>query len=367
MRRRSCRGAGRAATRRTRTARTPSTRPPTSVTARASVSRSPLATSRSSRRARSRLAPGCGLHRLAERHVRPPRSAAPASRRSARTSAAARNASSPASERCDQVGNEWHRRRSVETPCGARTGDVSDPDKRETVSRRPLRCDGASAEMSTRHASQLPTIVSRPRPSRPRAGRRSTFRCSTRSRAARAPPGGAAGRRPSGLDVCARHPLRVRRDRLAVDRRRPRRHAGAAPRPRRRGATTRASSAFSPGHRSAGLTDASLVGSIMAGGVVLPIVAVVGARDRSRREALAARRLPALRARRRVGVVSRDDAPGPPSPAGGASPREAAGGRELPLRAHRGVDRRLLRARAAPDLADQEPRGTGRDLGRRRS
>ena len=57
---------------------------------------------------------------------------------------------------------------------------------------------------------------------------------------------------------------------------------------------------FLADHRSSGLTDASLIGSIIAGGVVLPIVAGVAALVAAASQALAARRVPALRAGRRV-------------------------------------------------------------------
>ena len=78
-------------------------------------------------------------------------------------------------------------------------------------------------------------------------------------------------------------------------------------------------------HRSSGLTDASLVGSIIAGGVVL-----ADRRGRRRaggvpRQALASRRIPALRARRRVRLVPRDDARRTPPPSRGSPSREPAG------------------------------------------
>ena len=88
-------------------------------------------------------------------------------------------------------------------------------------------------------------------------------------------------------------------------------------------------------------------------------------RDRRFREALAARRLLALRADCRGGFLPRHDAPDPPSPAAGPPTRGTARERELSLRAHRRFDCRLLRARAALDLADEESCGTASDLVRR--
>ena len=94
-------------------------------------------------------------------------------------------------------------------------------------------------------------------------------------------------------------------------------------------------------HRSTDLTDASLVGSIMAGGVVLPIVAGVSALVAARAQTLAACRLPALRARRRVSLVPRDHARDPPAPAGRPPARAAAGERQLSVGPHGRVDRDL--------------------------
>ena len=119
--------------------------------------------------------------------------------------------------------------------------------------------------------------------------------------------------------------------------------------------------------RSGGLTDASLIGSMIAGGVVLPIVAGV--------TALAA----ALMRQWRVvgflifapgaggGRVPGDDARRPPPAPGRAPPRRPARRRELLLRPHRGLDRRLLRYRAAPDLADPRTAPLRSRSGRSRS
>ncbi len=123
--------------------------------------------------------------------------------------------------------------------------------------------------------------------------------------------------------------------------------------------------AFLARHRSSGLTDASLVGSIIAGGVVLPIVAGVAALAAclAKRWRLAGFLLFALAVeagsyRATTLVVHRHRPGGSPS-------REPVGRRELSVRAHRGFDRGLRRHRPAAHLADQEPRGAGGDLGRR--
>ena len=106
-------------------------------------------------------------------------------------------------------------------------------------------------------------------------------------------------------------------------------------------------------HRSGGLTDASLIGSIMAGGVVLPIIAavaaVVAAVAKHWRlagfllfalavESASYRATTLLVHRHRPDVHRLERLPVE---------------RELPVGPHRGVDRRLLRARAAP-----RPRGS---------
>ena len=100
-------------------------------------------------------------------------------------------------------------------------------------------------------------------------------------------------------------------------------------------------------HRSAGLTDASLVGSVIAGGVVLPIVAgialVVFAVARHWR--LAGFLLLTLAVE--SGVLPRDHARHPPAPAGGLPTRAASRRRQLPVRPYGRVDRDLRRHRAA--------------------
>ena len=114
--------------------------------------------------------------------------------------------------------------------------------------------------------------------------------------------------------------------------------------------------------RSSGLTDASLIGSMIAGGVVLPIVAGV--------TALAA----ALMRQWRVvgflvfglaleaGVYRATTLAVHRAAAGRPPPRRAARRRELLLGPHRGLDRRLLRDRAA-----RSPRGSGTAPRRSRS
>ena len=151
---------------------------------------------------------------------------------------------------------------------------------------------------------------------------------------------------PTCAECCS--PSRDRRpldpDRAARDPRRP-----AHPRrlPRRR-----ALIGFFARHRSDGLTDASLVGSIMAGGVVLPIVAGVrpgvAAVFKWR---VAGFLLFALAVE--SGVVSRRRPSSSTGPPGRAPAREAAGERELSVRAYGCLDRRLLRHRAPSDLAAQ--------------
>ena len=84
-------------------------------------------------------------------------------------------------------------------------------------------------------------------------------------------------------------------------------------------------------------------------------------------QAMAPRRVPDLRARDRVGRLQDDDAPDPPAPSERGQAREPSRERELPVRSHRRLDRRLRRSCAASDLPDRESVGPRRDLGRRRS
>ena len=158
----------------------------------------------------------------------------------------------------------------------------------------------------------------------------------------------AARRGPPRLDVSLWRAARLRGDRRSLDSLRVCSSRVSSCTSTASRTTTRRLIGFLARHRSGGLTDASLVGSIMAGGVVLPIVAGVALAGRRRSPGTgASRRFLLLRARGRVRVLSRDDARHPSAPPGGPPARDAARERELPVRPHRRVDRRLLRHRAA--------------------
>ena len=103
-------------------------------------------------------------------------------------------------------------------------------------------------------------------------------------------------------------------------------------------------------HRTPARTHASLIGSIIAGGVVLPIVVGVIALRLRHPAQVADRGLRRLRARRRVGHLPAHDARHPRAPAPRRPARGPARQRQLPVRSHGGVDRRLRRARAAAHL-----------------
>ena len=107
-------------------------------------------------------------------------------------------------------------------------------------------------------------------------------------------------------------------------------------------------------HRTSSRTDASLIGSILAGGVVLPIVAGVDRAHLCRAAQVADRGLRRVRACGRVGHLPRNDARGPRAPSTGRQAREPAGQRELPVGSHRGVCGCLLRPRAAADVPVHE-------------
>ena len=109
-------------------------------------------------------------------------------------------------------------------------------------------------------------------------------------------------------------------------------------------------------HRTPCRTEASLIGSIAAGGVVLPIVAGLVAVVCALPPQVADRGFRRLLACGRVGGLPRHDARRPRAPAARPSPREPAGERELPVRPHGRLDRGLRRARAAAHLADQSNR-----------
>ena len=107
-------------------------------------------------------------------------------------------------------------------------------------------------------------------------------------------------------------------------------------------------------HRTSSRTDASLVGSTVAGGLVLPVlvgaIALVCAALRKWR--LAAFVVFALAVE--SADLPRDHAPRPLASAARGSPRAPAGQRQLPVRSHGGVDRGLRRTRSAAHVAIHE-------------
>ena len=319
-----------------------------SVAANASVSSSPVATERSSRRTTSRRRRGCG------------RTAEPTARA---TSARA----DPAPPRSREYQRAPGRR--------ATRDELRQGDRRETARRDTVACfrtrqtrNGASHCVGMSHSST------------PRASRRTTRRreASRRglldfpvldrepgpSRPAALEP---AGRGSSGLDVC--------------------RAACSSPSLRSpacrssRGCSSRAFclhvhgvasddewlAGFLARHRSTGLTDASLVGL-----------------DHGRRRRAADRRGVRCRDRRARAGTGGSPRSSPARSAvesgsyrattlvvhrhrpHGAPPREAAGERELPVGPHRRVDRRLLRHRAPAHLAASRTRAPVSPSGRSR-
>ena len=112
-------------------------------------------------------------------------------------------------------------------------------------------------------------------------------------------------------------------------------------------------------HRTSSADRASLVGSIVAGGVVLPIVAGSIALVLRVAAEVADRGVRRFRAWRRVGVVPRHDARRPRASASRRPSGESAGQRQLPVRSHGSVDRGLRRPRSAAHLEVHEPRLSG--------
>ena len=187
------------------------------------------------------------------------------------------------------------------------------------------------------------------RPAFPSSSRRRAGRQSASRRARQAPSSGARLPR-CALGGLARARGAVRSaSACLLTRRRSVTHRASAPR-------TGTSTAGSPPTGPPGRTEASLIGSIMAGGVVLPIV--VG-RDRARLRVFRKWRIAAFvvfALDRRVGGLPRHDARLPRAPAARRPAREPARERELPVRPHGGVDRRLRRPRAAAHVEVHEPR-----------
>ena len=154
---------------------------------------------------------------------------------------------------------------------------------------------------------------------------------------------------------------RIRLGRRALDpirtarhRRRPEDHALAS--------ADGSAARFLAHHRDGTLTEASLIGSIIAGGVVLPALAGVLALLSAILPPVACRRAFRLRARRRVRVLPHDDLLRPSRPPRRAPARAPAGEPELSLGPYRGLDRRVLRHRVAPDLEAHAHLATRRDL-----
>ena len=229
--------------------------------------------------------------------------------------------------------------------------------KRRPVSTQPLRNAAAMTTADANVARALRRVRRRIPVLEPAAA----------GRAERFARGARRGGRSPGARLPRRRSWRLALARGVLD-------PGRPPARRRRRRSARASASaderfdgFLAHHRDGGRTEASLIGSIMAGGVVLPIVAGV-ARARLRASpAVAYCRLLRVRARGRVGCLPDDDVPRPPAPAARAPARAAARERELSVGSHGSLDRRLLRARAAPDLAAHERVAARRRLvGRRR-
>ena len=101
-------------------------------------------------------------------------------------------------------------------------------------------------------------------------------------------------------------------------------------------------------------TEASLLGSIVAGGVVLPIVAGSVALVCARAAAVADCRVRRVRARRSRRRLPSDDAGRSLAPAARRPAREPAGQRQLSVRSHGRGDRGLRRARAAAHIEGHE-------------
>ncbi len=119
-------------------------------------------------------------------------------------------------------------------------------------------------------------------------------------------------------------------------------------------------------HRSGDRTEASLIGSIIAGGVVLPLL-VAGFGWSRALPPVAARRVLDLRARDRVGRVPNDDAPDPPAPSD-----RGHGSRSLPVNASYPSGHTAASIAVYGGIAllltsrSREPWAARRDLGRRR-
>ena len=167
--------------------------------------------------------------------------------------------------------------------------------------------------------------------------------------------------RAPGTDLLHRNRDRLRRDRSALD---PPRLAADGRRPQeprdrgRRRARCRLPRPAPRRHRYGSLADRLDHGGR---GRAPDRRGRAGARRRGA-QTVAGRGALRLRARTGVGLLPHDDARDPSAPSRGASPGAAARERELPVRPYRGLDRGLLRHRAASHLAADPDLAAGRRL-----
>ena len=173
-------------------------------------------------------------------------------------------------------------------------------------------------------------------------------------------------RRPSSRRrVLPRADLRVPPPCRRLDRARVPRHGGAA---RRRRSSSGSTSASRAGSRASARTAGRMrpgSGPELAGGYVIPVALGLIGLVMVDPAQVADRGVRAVRRRRRVRDVPRDDALRRAAPARGRAARVASRRRELPVRSHGRVDRALLRARAPPHVPVRARAVARADLGDR--